>query len=176
MNAQLMEGIFSLPSDDVTLKGYFNHLEDWNGWKIPYFTKEVAESFAADTNHAGQYTAQWDGDKLTVTHTEDKDDQITCEPINHPEYGLLYCIGGYHWCWSLCPMNLEESKEFLKAEIEYLGSGFHPDTRYEDYINSKGEYSYPPEKAAELNIKMEQAFDAFYEAGEDIYEFCMNQL
>lgn len=74
-------------------------------------------------------------------------------------------------------MTLAEAKAFLKKESEYLGLGFHPDTPFEDYIDSRnGQTMYCEEKAAEYNQLMEQAMDAFDEAGEDLYEYCLTLL
>lgn len=74
-------------------------------------------------------------------------------------------------------MTLQEAKEFLKEEIDYLGSAFHPDTDFNDYIDLRnGEKLYSPEQAQIHNEKMKQAFDAFDSADQDIYDYCIELI
>lgn len=73
-------------------------------------------------------------------------------------------------------MNLAEAKEFLNYHIEYVGEGFHPDSDFADYMDRDRGSLYSAENAKEANEKMEEVFEAFDEAGEDIYEYCLNQL
>lgn len=68
-------------------------------------------------------------------------------------------------------MTLQQAKDFLTKEINYVGLAFHPDTDFQDY---KGLYN--AQTAKECNDKLAECFDAFDEANEDIYQFCLDQL
>lgn len=68
-----------------------------------------------------------------------------------------------------------DSLEYVKAfsevlVLEGLTTGFHPDTLFEDYINSKGEAVYTPEEAKLRNMIMEHCFEVCENEGTDIYE------
>lgn len=67
------------------------------------------------------------------------------------------------------------SLEYVKAfsevlVLEGLTMGFHPDTPFEDYINSKGETVYTPEEAKIRNMVMDHCFEVCEKEGVDIYE------
>lgn len=68
-----------------------------------------------------------------------------------------------------------DSLEYVKAfsevlVLEGLTMGFHPDTPFEDYINSKGEAVYTPEEVKLRNMVMEHCFEVCEREGVDIYE------
>lgn len=68
-----------------------------------------------------------------------------------------------------------DSLEYVRAfseilVLEGLTMGFHPDTPFEDYINSKGEAVYTPEEAKLRNMVMEHCFEVCEKEGADIYE------
>lgn len=81
--------------------------------------------------------------------------------------------------------SIEDAKQFIKEEMEYVGGGFHPDTDFEDYEYA-GRYEegkpgknlkmYSPEAAKEKNEIMNDVFYFFGNADEDVYEFCLSLL
>lgn len=73
--------------------------------------------------------------------------------------------------------NIEDAKAFIRECVSYLGLGFHPDDDFEDYIEvNSGETLYSPEKASLANALMEEAFNQFDLANEDIYEYTLSLL
>ncbi len=49
------------------------------------------------------------------------------------------------------------------------GTNFHPDDTFTDFVNDKGEPSFTPERASDLDALMDAAHDVCDKAGEDIY-------
>lgn len=73
--------------------------------------------------------------------------------------------------------NLEQAKEFIKQCVTFVGTGFHPDTPFEDYINLRdGDTLFSEESATEHNALMDKCFDVFEENNEDIYEYTLSQF
>lgn len=67
--------------------------EDWNGFEVPYFEKDVADKITKDLN--GTYDASKDCYKF-----EDEED-FSSQTINTTDgEKKVYCIGGYTWVWS----------------------------------------------------------------------------
>ncbi len=72
---------------------------------------------------------------------------------------------------------LQEAKDFIKDCMDYIGIGFHPDTPFEDYdFADRKESMFSNESAALNNNLMDQAFEQFDEANEDIYEYSISLL
>lgn len=81
--------------------------ETWNGWKCPYFTKEVADKLMTYLLKEGAMEkAYYDAEKdAYVLHVADADaDEIEVweseiTKIND-EIIKVYPIGVFSWCWS----------------------------------------------------------------------------
>jgi hypothetical protein len=54
----------NIPGSDKSFPGYVRLMLDWNGWDIPFFTKEQLTAVFAEFNEAGEGTLmKWDGDR-----------------------------------------------------------------------------------------------------------------
>lgn len=73
----------------------------WNGWAMPYFSREVAEQVLAEFGEG--YAPSWDGDTLTMWNQVESDDDQEREYVerftdaNGVEY---YAIGAGSWIWA----------------------------------------------------------------------------
>lgn len=71
--------------------------------------------------------------------------------------------------------NLEQAKGFINQCVTFVGTGFHPDTPFEDYVNLKDmKILFSAESATEHNALIDKCFDIFNENNEDIYEYTLN--
>lgn len=62
-------------------------------------------------------------------------------------------------------------RQFMLEVLGELGWGYHPDTRFGDYINlHTGDPTYTPEEALHREALQEQAFEAF---GDDVYSLSL---
>ena len=69
--------------------------------------------------------------------------------------------------------NTENIKTFFN-ELLAEDLNFHPDDRFEDYINYETkEPTYTEEEAALRNRLLEESFDVCEKDGADIYELCI---
>lgn len=105
---KLERGVFAV--DGAGFPGYHNPAEDWNGFSVPYFTREAAEGIAAywarqaDTHpDYGVQTASYDVARdCYVLHNGDE--AIDCDAGMAVETvdGLLvlYGVGTGYWAWS----------------------------------------------------------------------------
>lgn len=59
--------------------------------------------------------------------------------------------------------------KFLQMIIEELGQGFHPDTKFEDYVKPDGSNFYGAREADYNNNKMRHCFKML---GDDVYSVC----
>lgn len=73
--------------------------------------------------------------------------------------------------------NQQELINFLTECINYLGTGFHPDTDFKEYIDIRNnETLYSTEQAEIYNKKMDDAFEFCEENEFDIYELSIELL
>lgn len=122
--------------------GVYIPCDHWNGWCIPYFTKEVAMQIAIDCD-------------LLVDYNEDRNMIFTCskESGDEKQYEgilidgvMMFGIGAYEWCWVSEGINTEpENKEYVswnyaKTQAHDISGVDHPD-RYK-YWRRDGIY-YP---------------------------------
>ena len=71
----------------------------WNGWAVPYFTKEVALEIVAQMPCNLRYSEETDSfiyNDIEFTKSEDYNEHYGAEEINGQKY---YSIGGCSWCW-----------------------------------------------------------------------------
>lgn len=76
--------------------------ETWNGWEVPYFTKDVAEAVvAAWVRGHDEITAHYDAERdafIFASPDDGEDGPEVYEGVD-TEDGRLYCIGGFYWTW-----------------------------------------------------------------------------
>ena len=53
----------------------------------------------------------------------------------------------------------DSAAAFVRWCVSHIGLGYHPDTAFEDYIDSEGGASFTPEIARSLNELNARAFD-----------------
>ena len=96
-----------------TYEAYVLANEHWNGWSIPYFTRETADKWLTDQNALeqteGMKQSYYDAARdAYVTYSdidpdaENPDQQINGAVDFQDESGNplhLYCINGWYWCW-----------------------------------------------------------------------------
>ena len=73
--------------------------ERWNGWAIPYFTKEVALEIVAQMPDHLRYSEDIDAfvyNDLEATGDESCNEYFGADYIDGEKY---YSIGGCSWCW-----------------------------------------------------------------------------
>lgn len=71
-------------------------------------------------------------------------------------------------------MTTQTARQFLAHCIDLLGSGFHPDTPFTDYVGLyHGQRVFSDEAAANLQTRLDAAFEVL---GEDVYEVGLELL
>ena len=97
---------FALDASDQEFDGY-DCRQKWNGWAVPYFTKEQADIVCERTNEIGQYqmfydpqrdayVMPWGGDGKPEDHEVF---EATTIKDAKGEKIKVYSIGGFAWCW-----------------------------------------------------------------------------
>lgn len=67
-----------------------------------------------------------------------------------------------------------EAEEWVREQVENIGIGYHPDTRFEDYIDKgTGKRLFSDDEARELNALSDAAFDRL---GNDIYDVALEAI
>lgn len=114
------------PDDEHCYEGYCVKDCTWNGFEVPYFTKEVADQIISDVNESNKEYVELFYDKDNNCYKcidkqyidEDNPNQNkeeytttfdTSEFIIDNKKVTLYGIGAYYWTWSMC--NPEEFKQ-----------------------------------------------------------------
>lgn len=101
----------------------------WNGWAIPYFTKEVADKIAESmmerSNDVVKYRKDLNG-YLAVLEGSSDLEQFSAETIDGME---LYSLGGGSWVWEeLEDLTYEQFEQHLHDTVEQLDYfGANPD-------------------------------------------------
>ena len=68
---------------------------------------------------------------------------------------------------------VDDVRDFFE-ELKQQGVNFHPDDNFNNYVNIEtGQPSFSAAQAAELNDKLDQAFEVCEAADVDIYELCL---
>ncbi len=97
---------FALDASDQVFDGY-DCRQNWNGWAVPYFTKEQADIVCARTNEIGQYQMFYDPERDAYVmpwggadKPEDYEvfDATTIKDAEGHQI-KVYSIGGFAWCW-----------------------------------------------------------------------------
>jgi hypothetical protein len=71
----------------------------------------------------------------------------------------------------------ESATRFVKWCVEQLGLGFHPDTRFAEYVEEDGSPVFTPEQARQLDELTEKAFNFIdpYDVGMSEFERLMGE-
>ena len=70
----------------------------------------------------------------------------------------------------------DDVRYFFIPMISAIGYGFHPDTRFADYVDSEGKPTFSARDAVRLDIMMERVFHVAEEEGFDVYELALSLL
>jgi hypothetical protein len=73
-------------------------------------------------------------------------------------------------------LQLKDAREFICDCERLVGLGFHPDTRFEDYITPDREPSFSADDAGILDARMDEAFAVMDEAHVDPYEMSLREM
>lgn len=73
-------------------------------------------------------------------------------------------------------MALQGATRFIEKCARELGTGFHPDTPFSDYVDGSGRSVYSPSQAREMDAAMDRARQAFDENGVDIYDVAIQAV
>jgi hypothetical protein len=122
----MLEGKFTKSictiNDSEKYECYYDPFVNWNGWIVPYFTKEVAQQVIADINANktnGTTTLTWRGEDI-IMWEQDSEAQVI-EPAQLQYDGqtiTVYCIGGYEWVWDLAhTFEDNEQQEYLDKMV-----------------------------------------------------------
>jgi hypothetical protein len=68
----------------------------WNGWGMPYFTRETVNQLI----EMGIGPIQWDGEKVVCRMGDDPEDIEIYEPITAPDGTPIWGVGAGSWCWN----------------------------------------------------------------------------
>lgn len=95
--------------NEKTYPAFADLATEWNGFVVPFFSKEVAQEIVNDQAvlvalaHDNEEidTLAWDDTNTVLVATVgDHTEVVTVHPIT-TEHGDLYCIGGYNWTWEV---------------------------------------------------------------------------
>lgn len=74
----------------------------------------------------------------------------------------------------VCIMKISAAKKFMdQCMTTLVGNGFHPDTRFEDYIKADNSPSFNENQAEDYNRNLDAAHKAFQVENACIYEYCI---
>ncbi len=101
---KLTPATFVLPGanpdqDELEYEGHRFPDEDWNGWAIPEFEKEVAEKILQDGNYKYRFI---DHSLLAIFDEEfgEEEVQMYARTINGKQV-FTYGVGARYWVWDL---------------------------------------------------------------------------
>lgn len=80
--------------DERSHEGVYNPAVVWNGYAVPYFTQEVADTILRGTS------AHYKFDRLKFIIEEEEGEDIVYEAVNI-NGKHMYAIGGYFWTWEI---------------------------------------------------------------------------
>lgn len=63
-----------------------------------------------------------------------------------------------------------QANDFMRAMVRKIGVGFHPDMSMTSYVSHVGRPVFTAAQAASLQSRLDAAYDALVQAGEDPYE------
>lgn len=66
-----------------------------------------------------------------------------------------------------------EAEEFIRETVQNIGMGYHPDSRFEDYVDDNGKRLFSDDEAEELNMKTNAAFNVL---GTEVYDIAMDEM
>jgi hypothetical protein len=62
-----------------------------------------------------------------------------------------------------------QARRWVRQLVLFVGTGFHPDTPFDDYVRSDGIRSFTPEQCQALEAGLKTAWEILDRAGMDIY-------
>ena len=70
-----------------------------------------------------------------------------------------------------------DGREFIDDCERIIGGGFHPDTRFDDYVISHtgGRRTFTDAEAEELEARITEAFEVLGALGLDVYEISLDR-
>lgn len=122
--AEKRKALFEIDGWDVAFEGY-SFYERWNGWAVPYFTKEVADKLAIKLTNQGEHTV-YDEERDAYIVTFDELEEPEVFPAEDIDGMKLYSIGGCSWCWDIVEpptdylTELERFEEHIHDTVEEL--------------------------------------------------------
>ncbi len=90
--------VFSIDGSGAFV-GVHNPDNTWNGWAIPYFTKEEAIRFLEFFQDSEYWKYSYDADTDTFRLIEIANDDVTEWTGEQIDGQTLYCIGGQYLVW-----------------------------------------------------------------------------
>ena len=120
----LKKAYFSCDDENI-YEGYYFDDVSWNGWKVPYFTKDVADEIAKNLQEEF-YELKYDSSKReyilidkTCIENPSQDPKEYSEIysmdtlIHEGNEVQVYAIGGFYFAWDLC-----NGKDILNENLE----------------------------------------------------------
>lgn len=94
-----MAASFSIDDMEEVFEGFTNGRR-WNGWEVPYFTREVAER-VMKTFGCDEFSLTWDGDTIVHTDSAYPDEAQRIEPQTIVVDGVSHTVWqvGDGWVW-----------------------------------------------------------------------------
>lgn len=98
-----------------SLPAYSNG-QRWNGWAMPYFTKETALGMLKDNPNV-RFDEQQDAFVITAFDDEAEDTVCPATLITVDDQQIkTYAIGAGEWCWDLAPQ--EDVQQATQADVD----------------------------------------------------------
>ena len=72
--------------------------------------------------------------------------------------------------------DLKSAKIFLEECVKIVGTGFHPDTQFSDYIDVVSGLDTFAENPGYLDDKIDKCFDYFEISNEDLYQYVFSLI
>jgi hypothetical protein len=120
---------FYLDGFEGTFEGY-TFGQRWNGWQVPYFTKEVGQAIMDEMNNDEGNTAVYDEERdmfvVSNTYDDGTEEFPGMDIAGDGEILHLYPIGSGSWVWDIAkeeepePESVRELREFRKQMKETL--------------------------------------------------------
>lgn len=130
-------------NDGPAFPAYVVPDQNWNGWALPAFTREVAEEVVKWINtDSGGLNAEWQKDAIVIRDPDRPDEPEIVEPDDNNRYW----IGAFSWTWSIAsrPINMDEIARIVREEhnvrayVEHTGGGVA--TIYAGETDADGHY------------------------------------
>jgi hypothetical protein len=86
----------------VTIDGWAEDVDSWNGWSYVLMDKENADKLLEKVSDVLEYNEKEDAyvEKFDENQHESEEDLIHWPSFEHEELGKVYSIGSGYWCWT----------------------------------------------------------------------------